>query len=283
MSVELDRVLSGVRYRFVAATVFLPATVLLPAAGSSSPAVTPLLCPLADRWIALPALSTFLAEVELARLCCCRASFGVDRDFFPLVVLQTSEAGVAWCLYRASVHLLLVAGLATAVFTAASATQLVTAHVHDLVPDASTVMLHDDGLCQGCMTHQVLLWARSLLMAARRVWDIATGTGGPLFTDPLGSTGVLFVTAFAERWKLCPPEPSRPKPCKGRTASRAERQQKTLWPVCTVHYGLAWAMRGPDTMRGCPYPPPHSRRSIARRKNGWLPPDYGLRELQPLR
>ncbi|MGW6709599.1 hypothetical protein ACWGDE_32570 [Streptomyces sp. NPDC054956] len=94
-------------------------------------------------------------------------------------------------------------------FTAASSTQLRTVHIHDLGPGASTITLHDDGLRQGCMTHQVPLWARPLLLAARRVWDIATGASSPLLTDPLGSTGLLFPTAFAESCKLRPPQPPR--------------------------------------------------------------------------
>ena len=62
---------------------------------------------------------------------------------------------VAHRLHRAIAHPHLAAQLATAVFTAASTTQLATAHVCDLAPDASTVALHGDGLRQGCMTHHV--------------------------------------------------------------------------------------------------------------------------------
>ncbi|MER6038329.1 hypothetical protein ABT133_31215 [Streptomyces sp. NPDC001835] len=93
-----------------------------------------------------------------------------------------TESEVAHRLHRATAH----PHLATAVFTAASTTQLATAHVHDLAPDASTITLHDDGLRQGCMTHHVPAWARPLLLAAAAyLWRIACGTSGPLFTDPL--------------------------------------------------------------------------------------------------
>ncbi|WP_406187220.1 hypothetical protein [Streptomyces sp. NBC_01006] len=168
-------------------------------------------------------------------------------------------------------------------FTAASTTQLSTAHVHDLGPEASTITLHDDGLRQGCMTHHVGA-------------SVADG-GSPLLGHrhrhqrsslhrPAGQHRRLpYLTAFAESCKLLPPQPPRPAPRKQKTgtAPRPTQQQKAVWPVCTVHYGLAWAMREPDLMRGCPYPPPHTSKTIARRKNGWLPPDYGLRELQPPR
>ncbi|MFE5537436.1 hypothetical protein [Streptomyces sp. NPDC056492] len=275
----LDRVLSGVRHHLA------DATALLPAAAAPCTADHPPRRPLAHRWIALPALTTLLAFDEPARLCHCRAPLAADCDFFPPVIPQTTEAEVAWRLHRATAHPHVAAELATAVFTAASTTQLSTVHVHDLGPEASTITLHDDGLRQGCLTHPVPLWARPLLMAARRCWDIVTGTSGPLFTDPLGSTGLPHLTAFAESCKLRPPQPPRPAPRKRKTgtAPRPRQQQETVWPVCTVHYGLASVMLEPDQMRGCPYPPPHTRKTIARRKNGWLPPDYGLRELQPPR
>ncbi|MFF4457268.1 hypothetical protein [Streptomyces goshikiensis] len=272
----VDRILSGVRHHFA------DATALLPAADGPSAADCPLPRPLANRWIALPALTTLLAFDEPTRPCRCSAPLAPDRDFFPPVIPQPTQTEVARRLHRATAHPHLAAELATAVFTAASTTQLRTAHVHDLGPAAATITLHDDGLRRGCMTHEVPLWARPLLMAARRVWDIVTGTSGPLFTDPLGSTGLPSLTAFAESCKLRPPQPPRPASRKRKTATapRPKPQEKTVWPVCTVHYGLAWAEREPDLMRGCPYPPPHTRKTIARKKNGWLPPDYGLPELQ---
>jgi hypothetical protein len=53
--------------------------------------------------------------------------------------------------------------------------------------------------------------------------------------------------------------------------------------VCAAHYRLSWASEMPDLMQGCPHPPPHTQKTIDRRKRGWLPPDYGLRELRGLR
>lgn len=182
-------------------------------------------------------------------------------------------------------HPFLVAQLATAAFTAASTTQLATAHVRDLAPDGTTITLHDHGLRQGCMTHVVPAWARPLLRAAALLWRIGSDTSGPLFSDPLGSEGLPSLTAFAEECKLRPPQPPRPKLRRSRRGMvmGAREPVGTVWPVCTAHFGLSWAVKEPDLMRGCPYPPPHTRKTIERRKRGWLPPDYGLRGLRPLR
>lgn len=112
-------------------------------------------------------------------------------------------------------------------FTTASCTQLRTVHIHDLGPGASAITLHDNGLRQGGMPHQVPLWTRPLLLAARRVWDIATGISGSLFTDPLGSTGLPFPTTFAESCKLRPPQPPRPAPRSGEPAQRRAGSSST--------------------------------------------------------
>ncbi|MFI5868025.1 hypothetical protein [Streptomyces sp. NPDC051546] len=241
--------------------------------------------PLANRWISLPALTTLKAFDDATGPCCCTAPMAADRDFFPPVMPPVTEAEVAWRLHRATAHPYLAAQLATAAFTAASVTQLATAHVRDLGPDGTTLTLHDQGLRRGCMTHPVPAWARPLLRAAALLRRIGAGTGGPLFRDPLGGEGLPSLTSFAEDCRLRPPQPPRPKPRRTRrgTVPTSKEPAKTIWPVCTAHYGLAWARAEPDLMQGCPYPPPHTRKTIERRKKGWLPPDYGLRALQPPR
>ncbi|MFJ5546505.1 hypothetical protein [Streptomyces sp. NPDC093225] len=208
-----------------------------------------------------------------------------DGDFFPPVMPLATETEVAWRLHRATAHPYLAAQLATAAFTAASTTQLNTAHVRDLGPDASTITLHDHGLRSGCMTHPVPAWARPLLRAAALLRSLTAGTSGSLFSDPLGSEGLPSLTAFAEECKLRPPQPPRPKSRRGQRGKtpRVKETEKTIWPVCTAHFRLSWAGGEPDLMHGCPYPPPHTRKTIERRKKGWLPPDYGLRELRHLR
>lgn len=263
------------------------ASALLPEAEPSAPgrrAPGPLR-PLANRWIALPALTTLTADEDPANPCQCAAPMAAERDFFPPVIPALTETEVAWRLHRATAHPHVAAQLATAVFTAASTTQLDTVHVHDLAQDGTALTLHDHGLRRGCMTHHVPTWARPLLRAAALIWRIEAGTNGPLFTDPMDSTGLPSLTAFAESCKLRPPQPPRPKrrrPRKG-TAPAPKPPENTIWPVCTVHYRRPWAAPGPERMYGCPYPPPHTQRTIDRRKKGWLPPDYGLRELQPPR
>ncbi|MBW5481828.1 hypothetical protein [Streptomyces bambusae] len=162
---------------------------------------------------------------------------------------------------------------------------LATAHVRDLGPDGTTITLHDRGLRRGCMTHPVPAWASPLLRAAALLRRIGSSTSGPLFSDPLGGEGLPSLMAFAEDCRLRPPQPPCPKPRRSRRgpAPRVKEPAKTIWPVCTAHYGLSWARDEPDLMQGYPYPPPHTRKTIERRKKGWLPPDYGLRELRHLR
>lgn len=133
--------------------------------------------PLANRWISLPALTTLKALDDSTGPCRCAAPMAADRDFFPPVMPPVTEAEVAWRLHRATAHPYLAAQLATATFTAASTTQLATAHVRDLGPDGTTITLHDHGLRRGCMTHPVPDWARPLLRAAALLWRIGAGTG----------------------------------------------------------------------------------------------------------
>lgn len=241
--------------------------------------------PLANRWISLPALTTLKAFDDATGPCRCAAPMAEERDFFAPVMPPVTEAEVAWRLHRATAHPSLAAQLATAAFTAASTTQLNTAHVRDLGPDASTITLHDRGLRRGCMTHSVPAWASPLLRAAALLRRLGADPSGPLFSDPLGSEGLPSLMAFAEECKLRPPQPPRPKPRRGRRGAtpRPQEPEKPIWPVCTAHFGLLWVRDEPDLMQGCPYPPPHTRKTIERRKKGWLPPDYGLRELRHLR
>ncbi|MET9671265.1 hypothetical protein ABZY19_39130 [Streptomyces sp. NPDC006475] len=240
---------------------------------------------MANRWISRPALTTLKALDKATGPCHCAAPMVADRDFFPPVMPSVTESEVAWRLHRATARPYLAAQLAAAAFTVASTTQLNTAHVRDLSPDASTITLHDHGLRSGCMTHSVPVWARPLLGATALLWRLTIGTSGPLFSDPLGSEELPSLTAFAEDCKLRPPQPPRLKPRpgrRGRTRSVKESEE-TIWPVCTAHFGLSWAREEPDLMQGCPHPPPHTRKTIERWKKGWLPPDYGLRELRHLR
>ncbi|MFB7032789.1 hypothetical protein ACFCXG_39765, partial [Streptomyces sp. NPDC056295] len=240
--------------------------------------------PLANRWISLPALTTLKTLDDTTAPCRCAAPMAADQDFFPPVMPPTTETEVAWRLHRATAPPYLAAQLATAAFTAASTTQLNTVHVRDLGPDASTVTLHDHGLRKGCMTHSVPAWARPLLRASAFLQHLKEDTSGPLFSDPLGSRQLPSLTAFAEHCKLRPPQPPRPKPRHGqRRRTTSVKPEKTIWPVCTAHLRLSLAGAQPDLMQGCPHPPPHTRKTIDRRKKGWLPPDYGLRELRHLR
>ncbi|MBX7550158.1 hypothetical protein ABZX95_50745 [Streptomyces sp. NPDC004232] len=273
----LERALAAVPHLMAEATALLPAADP-PATTPSAPAPRR---PLANRWLNLPALTTLSAFDSATRPCQCTAPMAADRDFFAPVLPALTEAEVAHRLHRATAHPHLAAQLATAVFTAASTTQLATAHVRDLAPDASTITLHDDGLRQGCMTHHVPAWARPLLLAAAFAWRIASGTSGPLFTDPLGSTGLPYLTGFAESCKLRPPQPPRPKRRKGSRAPA--KPPETIWPFSPAHYALSWAMREPDLMYGCPHPPPHTRRTIEAHKRGWPPPYFGQRSLHPPR
>ncbi|MFB7468261.1 hypothetical protein ACFCZ1_33095 [Streptomyces sp. NPDC056224] len=114
------------------------ASALLPEAEPTTPQcqVSQAAPPLAKRWISLPALTTLKAFDDATGPCRCAAPLAVDRDFFPPVMTPVTETEVAWRLHRATAHPYLAAQLATAVFTAASTTQLATAHVRDLARTA---------------------------------------------------------------------------------------------------------------------------------------------------
>lgn len=272
MRAFLERELLQVDHRVAEASALLP----------GAEPITPerqAVRPLANRWISLPSLTTLKAFDEATGPCRCAAPLAADRDFFPPVMPPVTEAEVAWRLHRATAHPYLAAQLATAAFTAASTTQLASAHVRDLGANGATLTLHDHGLRRGCTTHPVPVWARPLLRAAALLWRIGANGSGLLFSDPLGSTGLPSLLAFAEDCRLRPPQPPR----HGGSVSSVQEPGATVWPVCTAHYGPSWLRTEPDFMQGCPYPPPHTRKTIDRRKNGWLPPDYGLRELRGLR
>ncbi|MFJ8313124.1 hypothetical protein [Streptomyces sp. NPDC094147] len=272
----LERALATVGYHLAEATVLLPA-----ADQSPTPQLTASYRPLANRWISLPALTTLVAHDIATPPCHCTPPTAADQDFFPPVMRPVTQAEVAFRLHRATAHPYLAAQLATAAFTAASTTQLATAHVRDLALDGSTLTLHDHGLRQGCMTHHVPAWARPLLLAAAVLWRLETSTDGLLFSDPLGSRGLPYLTAFAENCKLRPPQPPRPKRRRRRSrrpaSPRPKPPERTVWPLCTAHYAHPGSMTDRERMNGCPLPPPHTRRTIAARKKGWLPPDYGPR------
>lgn len=255
------------------------ATALLPAA--QPPTATPLVRatrrPLANRWLNLPALTTLSAFDSATCPCQRTVPMAEDRGFFPPVMPALTEAEVARRLHRATAH----PHLAPRRPTRHRCLHHTTGHrPHPRPgPDASTLTLHDDGLRQGCMTHQVPAWARPMLLAASFAWRSASGTGGALFTDPLGSTGLPGLTDFVESCKLRPPRPSRPKRRKGSRAPAKPPQP--IRPFSPALYALSWARREPDLMQGCPHLPPHTRRTIAMYKRGWPPPDYGQRSLRP--
>ncbi|WP_331730118.1 hypothetical protein OHV05_35625 (plasmid) [Kitasatospora sp. NBC_00070] len=124
---------------------------------------------------------------------------------------------IAHRLHAATAHPYLAAELATAVFTAASTTQLATAHLSDLTPAATAITLHDPGrLRQGCLTHPVPSWARPFLLAAAYLRSIAAVPGEPLFTPPFPASGLPAVTRFAEACTLRPPQPRQSRPAVGR-------------------------------------------------------------------
>ncbi|WP_053667320.1 hypothetical protein [Streptomyces sp. MMG1121] len=203
------------------------------------------------RWISLPALTT-LKSFEDSPACACTAPPANQRGFTPPIMPTLTEQEVARRLHAGTAHPHLAAELATACFTAASTSQLATARVQDAALDGSTVTLHDrHNVRQGCMTHIVPAWARPLLRAAAFTHLLATGTRDDrLFTDPLGSTRVPFLTDFAEECRLRPPQPPRPR---RRKNTRRKPLPPTVWPLSNAHHYLPWAL--PEVMQGCPQPP----------------------------
>ncbi|MFJ4192255.1 hypothetical protein [Kitasatospora sp. NPDC089509] len=208
--------------------------------------------PLTNRWLSLSALTTLVAIDGRDQRCRCTAPTTEARGFRSPQVRSTVAEEIARRLHTATAHPRLAALLATAVFTAASTTQLNTVHPRDLAPDAAAITLHDPRrLRQGCMAHPVPAWARPFLLATVYLRRIAVAPDGPLFTPPFPTTGLPFVTRFAESCKLRPPQPPRPGPTRHKT------QQQTVWPLSTARYYYPWAVT--EDMRGCPPPPPSHR------------------------
>ncbi|MFD6418775.1 hypothetical protein [Streptomyces sp. NPDC060194] len=105
--VFLEREFQQVEHTVAEASALGPeASVLLPEAGPAAPArrVSEALCPLANRWIGLPVLTTFLADDDPAGPCQCAVPMAAERGFFRPVIASLAEAGVAWRLHRATAH-----------------------------------------------------------------------------------------------------------------------------------------------------------------------------------
>lgn len=269
----LERALRTVPHRIADATAALPA----PAPGrpdTSAPTVPAGPVPslpgpsLVGRWLNLPALTTLAAIDGEEPRCRCTAPTAEQRGFYPPVLPALTAAEVAHRLRTATAHPHLAAALATACFTAASMTQLDTAHLTDLAPSAETITLHDSlGQRQYCLQHLVPTWARPLLLAAAYLQRL-TRTDLPLLTeDPLSGSGLPGLTAFAEICKLRPPQPPHPKRVRARVGKDRPRRPSpseptTIWPLCSAHYHFRWAM--PEQMDGCPQPPDHTRQRRAR-------------------
>ena len=68
------------------------------------------------------------------------------------------------------------------------------------------------------------------------VWRIASGAGGPLFTDLMGNTGLPYLTDLAESCKLRPPQPPRLNRRKGSRVPA--KPPETIWPFNPAHSAL---------------------------------------------
>jgi hypothetical protein len=269
----VERALAPVGYRRAQASAVLPGAVLpgavLPGAvlpGADGPGAdgpggggedrpvpaAPQRRPLAGRWLPLSALTTLAADDDREGRCRCAAPAAEARGFRPPGMRPTVGEEIARRLQAATAHPHLAAELATAVFTAASTTQLDTVHLRDLAPDAATVTLHDPRrLRQGCMTHPVPPWARPFLLATAYLRRIAAVPDEPLFAPPFPAAGLPHLTAFAETCRLRPPQPRRPR--KRRGTRRREPPRETVWPLSAAHYRNRSAVV--EDMQGCPSPP----------------------------
>ncbi|MDH6580727.1 hypothetical protein [Kitasatospora sp. MAP5-34] len=250
----LERTLAATNHRLADAAAHLPGT---DPTNSPHPRPGPRRGPLQDRWLNLSALTTLCAIDGPQRRCRCTPPLAHDRGFHPPQMPPTTAAEAAFRLHTTTAHPHLAAALATALFTAASDTQLSTAHPTDLADGAATITLHDpDGLRYGCMTHPVPPWARPLLIAATHQHAIATGADTPLFDTPFATTGMPHLTNLAETCKLRPPQPPRNRPRPGRPGP-APSLSRTIWPLSNAHYRFPWAVM--EDMRGCPPPSPRRR------------------------
>lgn len=250
----LEQALRQVDHRLADAAAHLPGTDDTDLPRSRPPRPTPM----HDRWLNLPALTTYCSGDGAQRRCRCTPPLAHDRGFHPPQMATATATDVARRLHTATAHPHLAAQLATAIFTAASDAQLHTARPTDLTDGAATIALHDpDGLRFGCLTHSVPPWARPLLLAAAYQHAIAEAGDTPLFTAPFTGNSLPHLFDFADTCKLRPPQPPKPRSRSGRPAPKPQ-EQRTIWPFSNAHYRYPWAA-GPESMRGCP-PPPAWRR-----------------------
>ncbi|GAA1410758.1 hypothetical protein GCM10009639_61920 [Kitasatospora putterlickiae] len=181
----LEQALRHVEHRLADAAARLPGTHDTDLPRSRPPRPTPM----HDRWLNLPALTTYSSGDGIQRRCCCTPPLAHDRGFHPPQMPPATATEVARRLHTATAHPHLAAQLATAVFTAASDAQLHTARPSDLSDGAATIALHDtDGLRFGCLTHPVPPWARPLLLAAAYQHAIAEAGDTPCSTPPSPAT-----------------------------------------------------------------------------------------------
>jgi hypothetical protein len=124
----MERALAPAGYRLAQACAVLP--------GVHDPSVSqlPPYRPLAGRWLPLSALTTLVAVDGRDRRCRCTAPAAQARGFHPPQMRASVAEEIAHRLHAATAHPHLAAELATAVFTAASTTQLATVHPGDLAP-----------------------------------------------------------------------------------------------------------------------------------------------------
>ncbi|QKW17666.1 hypothetical protein HUT16_00025 [Kitasatospora sp. NA04385] len=194
-----------------------------------------------DRWLNLPALTTYCSGDGAQRRCRCAPPLAHDRGFHPPQMPPATATEVARRLHTATAHPHLAAQLATAVFTAASDAQLQTARPSDLTAEAATIALHDaDGLRFGSAASPTRAALGPPLLLAAAYQHAIAEAGDTRCSPPFTGNDLPHLFDLADSCKLRPPQPPKPRARPGRPPPKPQNQ-RTIWPFSNAHYRYPWA------------------------------------------
>ncbi|MCC3777447.1 hypothetical protein [Streptomyces sp. UNOB3_S3] len=186
-------------------------------------------CAAEGRWITVPALA-YLASHHTFPRCSCTPP-PARHPYVPERAYSIDQ--IAHRLATRTAYPQLAGALATAVFTGAPIAQLHTVRVGHLDDGAAALALHDSrrtrrpGFTADCGIYTVPAWARPFLLAAANLVHLSPRGNNALFlTGPLQT--LPYLTDFAERCRLRPPQPAPPWP-RRRTGRKRTGPPEIQW------------------------------------------------------
>jgi hypothetical protein len=182
------------------------------------------------RWITVPALA-YLASHHTFPRCSCTPP-PAQRPYVPERACSVDQ--IAHRLATRTAYPQLAGALATAVFTGAPIAQLHTIRTGHVDSDAATLALHDPhrtrrpGFTADCGIYTVPTWAKPFLLAAANLVHLSPRGDDRLFTS--GPPQALqYLTDFAERCRLRPPQPAPPWPRPRTRRKKRASPPETQW------------------------------------------------------